>query len=243
MNLKNKVVIITGASRGLGRKLAFDLAKKKAKLVLFSRNQKDLIEVKRIIVKKYKGKVITVDGDISDFHDVKRLFLKCMKEDEKIDILICNAGVNYKKPFYELEEAEWNSIFNTNVKGVFLCTKENNKHMKKGKIVIISSVAGWFGAKNYAAYCASKHAIEGYAKGMKKDLKNKIKINIFHPYRLNTDFHKNYSIKSPMAHKIKPKLYSEYIISVLEGKYISASMIFIRNWAIRLSQILFSKKT
>ena len=137
MNLKNKVVIITGASRGLGRKLAFDLAKKKAKLVLFSRNQKDLIEVKRIIVKKYKGKVITVDGDISDFHDVKRLFLKCMKEYEKIDILICNAGVNYKKPFYELEEAEWNSIFNTNVKGVFLCTKENNKHMKKGKIVII----------------------------------------------------------------------------------------------------------
>jgi len=166
MNLKNKVIIITGASRGLGKELALQLAKEKSKLVLVARNQADLNNVKKEIKSK---DVITIKADVTNIKDVKRIFSVTKKKFKKIDIIINNAGVNVKDYFYNLSEQDYDYIMNTNVKAVFTCTKEAYKHMRRGKIIIVSSVAGWFGAKYYSVYCASKHALEGFAKSMLKD--------------------------------------------------------------------------
>jgi 3-oxoacyl-[acyl-carrier protein] reductase len=238
MKVQNKVVIITGASRGLGKELALKLAKERARVVMCARNLKDLIVVKKQIIKKYKGECLAIDADVSDEEDVRRLFSRAMVKFGHVDMVICNAGLNVKKPFFEITEDEWNSVIDTNTKGVFLCTKEAYKHMDRGKIAVISSVAGMFGAKNYSLYCASKHAIEGFVKGAKKDMRKPIDVKVFHPYRLDTSFHKNYRIKSPESHMISPGLYADYVISTLMGRPIASSLYFIRNEFLRALKII-----
>ncbi len=237
MDLKDKVAIITGASRGLGKEIALKLAEKGSKLVLCSRNEKDLLVVKEEISKKNNVQIIIVKADVTKAKDVENVFSHAIKRFKKIDILVNNAGMNIKKQFFEYSEEEWDTVMNTNIKAIFLFTKQANKYMKKGKIVIISSVAGLFGSKYYSAYCASKHAVEGYTKSIKKEISKNIKIHVFHPYRLKTHFDKGYKIKSPEHHMIPPSLYAEYIVSVLEKNYLLASFYFMRNvilWLVKL---------
>ena len=235
MNLKNKVVIITGASRGLGKELALKLAQEKSKLVLVARNQNDLNKVKKEIK---ESEVITIKADVTNIKDVKRIFSVTKRKFKKVDILINNAGVNVKDYFYNLSEQDYDYIMNTNVKAVFTCTKESYKHMKKGKIVIISSVAGWFGAKYYSVYCASKHALEGFAKSIKQEVRKSVKVHIFHPYRMRTSFHKNYSKKSPEHHMLDSKFYAEYIVAVLKENPFQAFLLNFRNWVMWLGLTL-----
>ena len=226
MNLKNKVVIITGASRGLGKELALQLAQEKSKLVLVARNKADLNNVKKNI----GNDVITIKADVTNIKDVKRIFSVTKRKFKKVDILINNAGVNVKDYFYNLSEEDYDYIMDTNVKAVFTCTKESYKHMKKGKIVIISSVAGWFGAKNYSVYCASKHALEGFVKSIKQEVRKSVKVHIFHPYRMRTSFHKNYNKKSPEHHMLDPKHYAQYVVAVLKENSFHAFLLHFRNW-------------
>ncbi len=235
MNLKNKVIIITGASRGLGKELALQLAKEKSKLVLVARNQADLNNVKKEIKSK---DVITIKADVTNIKDVKRIFSVTKKKFKKIDIIINNAGVNVKDYFYNLSEQDYDYIMNTNVKAVFTCTKEAYKYIKKGKIIIVSSVAGWFGAKKYSVYCASKHALEGFAKSIKQEVKKSVKVRIFHPYRMRTNFHKSYSKKSPEHHMLDPKFYAEYMVAVIKENSFQAFLLHFRNWVMWLGLTL-----
>jgi len=226
MNLKNKVIIITGASRGLGKELALLLDKEEPKLVLAARNLKDLSNVK----KQLKSKSIVVKTDVSKLKDIKRLFKRTKDKFGKVDILVNNAGFNTKKLFYNYTEDELDEMFAVNTKGVILSCREGMKSMKTGgKILIVSSVAGFLSLKYYSIYSATKHALEGFVKGAKKETK-KVKFHIFHPFRLKTSFHKNYKVKSPEKHMLDAKDYAEYMIAVMKDDTGESIRLFLRNW-------------
>lgn len=272
MTLKNKSIIITGSSSGLGKALAIKLLQKGANVTISSHNKEELQKTEKDLRSRgstssqdptsssktnkkstsYKvqtASLLAIPADVTKIEDIKNLFKQTNDHFGKVDILINNAGINIKKPFQEFTEQDMQMIFGTNVKGVMIATQEAVKYIKHGKIINISSVAGWFGAKNYALYSASKHAVEGFSKCIKKELSvgaisyghpnsHKIKIQTFHPYRLKTNLSKNYTIKSPSKHQIDPYLYAEYITASLEDNYPKAIFLFLRNWLIRLKQIL-----
>lgn len=217
-----QVIIITGASRGLGRELALELDKIDFKLVLASRSLEDLRKLK----KQLRTETLIVKADVSKPEDVKNLFEQAIKKFGKIDIVINNAGMNYKKPFYEYSEEEYDYLMAVNTKSFFLSCKFAHEYIKEGKIVIISSIAGLFSQKYYSVYSASKHALEGFVKGARKE--TNLKFSIFHPYRLDTDFGKNYKHKSP-KHRLHPRLYAQYVAAKIKGNHLLASYYFIRN--------------
>jgi len=232
MNLKNKVIIITGASRGLGKELALLLDKEEAKIVLAARNLKDLSDEK----KQLKSESIVAKTDVSKSKDIKRLFKRTKDKFGKVDILVNNAGYNTKKFFYNFTEQEIDDLFAVNTKGVILSCKESLKYMKKGKILIVSSVAGLFSQKYYSMYSATKHALEGFVKGARRETK-KVDFHIFHPYRLKTSFHKDYKVKSPEKHMLPAKDYAEYMIAVMKDDTGESIRLFLRNlgkWIVKI---------
>jgi len=227
MNLKNKVIIITGASRGLGKELALMLDKEEPKLVLAARNLKDLGEVKKQL---RWSESIVAKTDVSKLKDIKRLFKRTKDKFGKVDVLVNNAGFNTKKLFYNYTEEELDEMFAVNTKGVILASKEAMTHMKKNsKILIVSSVAGFLSLKYYSIYSATKHALEGFVKGAKKETK-KVKFHIFHPFRLKTHFHRKYRVKSPEKHMLDAKDYAEYMIAVMKEDTGESIRLFLRNW-------------
>ncbi|MBU0757448.1 MAG: SDR family oxidoreductase [Nanoarchaeota archaeon] len=233
MHLKNTVVIVTGASRGLGKELALQLSKEKCRLVLTGRNLPDLKRVK----KEVKTECIIVKADMSQEDDVKKLFAETKRQFGKIDLLVNNAGMNYKKKFFDYSEKELDYLFRVNTLSVIQSCKEAYNNMDEGRIVIISSMAGLLSDKYYSVYSASKHALEGFVKGARKETEKPIDFLIFHPYRLATSFHKKYKHKSPGSHMLDPKDYARYIVSRIKGET-DAFFMFLNNWAFWLKKFL-----
>ena len=221
-----KVFIITGASSGLGREISFLLDKPKYKLVLVSNDKKGL----QVVANKIDHETMIIDADLADSKSYHEIIEKTINKFGRIDCLINNAGINIKKPFYQFTQEEYDLMFALNTKAYIMLTKYAYNHMKHGKIVFISSVAGLFAPKYYSFYGATKHSIEGFYKGAKKDISKDVKLHIFHPYRLKTNLSKDYIYKSPEKHKIHPKLYAEYVVAKIENKHILACFYFIRIW-------------
>jgi len=118
-----------------------------------------------------------------------------------------------------------------------LSTIYGYREMKQGVIATISSVGGFIAPKNYAIYSASKHAIEGYMKSVKKDMNKNIKIMVFRPFRLNTNLNKYATVKSPSKHRLDPRLYAEYVVARINGQKLKAFFYNTRNillWIIKL---------
>ncbi|MCM2326218.1 MAG: SDR family oxidoreductase, partial [Candidatus Woesearchaeota archaeon] len=132
MDLKDKVIVITGASRGLGRELAKELDKEDCRLILVARTGSELESLK----KELDSKSAVIMADVSK--NVKEIFRTAAKRFGKVDIFINNAGMNLKKPFYEYSDDEIERIFSTNTISIIRSSKEAYASMKEGKIVIIS---------------------------------------------------------------------------------------------------------
>lgn len=161
MKLKNKVAIVTGAKRGIGRAIALELAKEGAKVIISDINLKEC-QIVCDEIKKIGSEALAIKCDVSKKKDVDEMIKKTIQKFKKIDIFVNNAGVLIMKPFIQMTEKDWDFVLDINLKGVFLCTNAVVKHMvkqKSGKIISIASIAGEVGFDNTSAYCASKAAI------------------------------------------------------------------------------------
>lgn len=161
MKLKNKVAIVTGSRRGIGRAIALELAKEGAKVVVSDIALKECQNVCEEI-KKIGSDAIAVKCDVSKKGDVDAMIRKTIQKFKRIDILVNNAGVVSMKPFVQMTEKDWDFTLDINLKGVFLCTNSVTKQMikqKSGKIISIASIAGEVGFMNTSAYCASKAGV------------------------------------------------------------------------------------
>lgn len=158
MLLKNKIAIVTGAGRGIGRAIALDFAKEGANVVVVSRSMDELIELSEEI-KRFKVEALPIKSDISLEEDVKHIFSETISVFKRLDILINNAGIHLLKPILDTTVEEWDRVMEINLRGTFLCCREALKIMipqNYGKIINISSASGVKGSSNLGAYCASK---------------------------------------------------------------------------------------
>ena len=166
--MKNKVIIITGASSGIGRALAFEAAKRKAKLVLAARNSEKLKALAEEL-QKQQIELLTVSTDVSKEEDCKSLIDQAVGRFGKIDVLINNAGISMRALFADTSLDVIRQLMDTNFWGTVQCTKYALPHLLEahGSVVGVSSIAGYKGLPGRTGYSASKFAIQGFLESLR----------------------------------------------------------------------------
>jgi dehydrogenase/reductase SDR family member 7B len=161
--MKDKVCIITGASSGIGKALAFELAGQNAKLVIAARKVAELEEIKKTI-EQGGGEVLVVKTDVSVEADCKNLIEETLKHYGRIDVLINNAGISMRAIFEEVDLKVLKQLMDINFWGTVYCTKYALPHLLKtqGSVTGVSSVAGYKGLPGRTGYSASKFAMQGF---------------------------------------------------------------------------------
>lgn len=202
MEFANQVVLITGASNGIGRQLAADFAARGAVVVGCGRSiprlKETLMEVRRA-----SPRSAMIGCDVGDAEQVRGMTAKVFADYGRIDILINNAGVGMRKPFIDTPLETIEEIMRTNFLGAVYCTHEVLPSMitqGSGHIVNISSAAGKIGTLNLAAYCGSKFAMNGWSESLYHELKPLgIKVSIICPGPVETDFNRNFRDSEPKS--------------------------------------------
>ena len=198
----NKVVIITGASRGIGRETAKYLVKKGYTVIAnYNKSEKNAIELQEEL-KKDNYNVDIFKADVSKREEVKKLINYVLTKYNKIDVLINNAGISEFKMFTDVTDDDWNNIINNNLYSSFISTQEvlnNMIHNKKGCIINISSVWGVVGASCESIYSISKAGIDAMTKSLAKELgPSNIRVNSIAPGIIDTGMNSRLS-----EHEIK----------------------------------------
>ena len=191
MLLDGKVALVTGASRGIGRAIAVKLASEGAKVAVnYAGNTAKAEEVKAEI-EKNGGEAVLVQADISDSKAVDAMIEKVTEAFGSIDILVNNAGITRDGLLMRMKEEDFDAVINTNLKGVFYCTKAVSKLMMKkrsGRIVNMASVVGLMGNAGQANYAAAKAGVIGFSKSAAKELAARgIRVNVVAPGFIATD--------------------------------------------------------
>ena len=191
MLLGGKVALVTGASRGIGRAIALRLAQEGAAVALnYAGNVKAAEEVKQEI-ENAGGKAILVQADVADAEAVEAMISQVTEAFGSIDILVNNAGITRDGLLMRMKEADWDAVINTNLKGIFHCTKLVSKLMMKkrsGRIVNMASVVGVTGNAGQANYAAAKAGVIGFSKSIAKELASRgITVNMVAPGYIETD--------------------------------------------------------
>ena len=189
----NKIVLITGATSGIGKACAVKFASSGDHIIITGRRNERLIELKTQLEKDCGIQVLTLCFDVQDRQAVNAAFANLPVQWQKIDILINNAGLALgRDSFEEADMDDWETMLNSNVHGLLYVSKAVLPYMlaqQKGHIVNMGSVAGKEVYENGNVYCASKFAVDAITKAMRIDLlKNNIKVTGIHPGAVETEF-------------------------------------------------------
>lgn len=191
MLLESKVALVTGASRGIGRGIALEMARQGADIVVnYSHSEEKANEVARS-VNALGRRVLLVKADVSKPGEVEDMRKQVIREFGGAGILVNNAGVHYHLKSWEIDEVEWRRVLGVNLDGVFLCSKAFCHEMKAnkwGRIINISSVVGFIGTDHEAHYGASKAAVVGFTKSLALELAPyNVTVNAIAPGLIETD--------------------------------------------------------
>ncbi|MGL4739380.1 MAG: 3-oxoacyl-[acyl-carrier-protein] reductase [Sarcina sp.] len=189
--MQNKNVIVTGATRGIGKAIALKLASKGANIVIGYRSSDDEAQKVKDMIENMGVKALTVKGDVSDAEYAKEIIAVCKKELGSVDILVNNAGITKDGLVMRMKEEDFTSVLDVNLKGTFNCSKEAAIVMlrqKSGKIINMSSVVGIMGNAGQVNYSASKAGVLGLTKSLAKELGSRgITVNAVAPGFIETD--------------------------------------------------------
>ena len=210
INTKNKIALVTGAGKGIGKACAIALAEAGAQVIILSRTEKDLIEVQKII-KKQKRKCTYFVCDVTNIAEIKKIFNKI----SKLDILVNNAGTNRPEYFTKIKRKDMSEVVDLNIKASFdvaqlstnVMLKSKNRKKIGGSIINLSSQLGKVGAPLRSVYNMTKFGVEGLTKGMAIDLaKHNIRVNSICPTFVETPmvkkFFKNKDFKKSVIKNI-----------------------------------------
>jgi 3-oxoacyl-[acyl-carrier protein] reductase len=203
-NLKDRTVIITGGSKGIGRVLALKLASEGANIVVTGRTEKDLLKMKVELLKQNPSiKIISIPSDVSVYDDVKSLVRQVVSEFGHIHYLINNAALLTHKPISEFGVDEWKKVIDVNLNGPFMMCREVIPHMEKlskttgGTIINIASTSGKRGYERGTAYSSSKFAMRGLSESLFKEVRNSnIRVVTIFPSYVDTKISEESKLKN-----------------------------------------------
>ena len=206
-DLREKVAIVTGGARGIGRAIALELAGRGCNVVV-SDIDLEGAESTASEIRKMDVESLAVQSDISKSEDVESMTKKVIDQFSRIDILINNAGITRDNLLMRLEEKDWDLVLEINLKGAFLCTKQVIRMMMKqrsGKIVNMASVIGVMGNAGQANYAASKAGLIGFTKSVAKEVASRnIQVNAIAPGFIETE----------MTAKLSQEVLDSYIANI-----------------------------
>jgi 3-oxoacyl-[acyl-carrier protein] reductase len=191
MNLEGRVALVTGASRGIGREIALELARRGANVAVnYSGSEAKANEVVDLI-KEIGQDAFAVQADVSNSEAVSNMVQATIDRFGKLDIVINNAGITRDNLLMRMKEDEWDDVININLKGVFLVTKAVTRQMMKqryGRIINVASIVGVSGNPGQANYVAAKAGVIGLTKTSAKELASRhITVNAIAPGFITTD--------------------------------------------------------
>ena len=199
LNLKNKVVLLTGAGKGIGRAILNLLIEEKVIIYAITRNKQDFKNIK-----KNKNLFLFV-GDVTNQEIINQIFLRAKKNKHKLNCLVNNAGIRQRKKFSDINKQDLNVIFENNFFSLFNMSQHFSKQFKynktMGSIINISSIVGNLGFSELAGYASTKAAIDGLTKSLAAEFsKKKIRVNSIAPGFVKSSYFKKFK-------KEKSKLY------------------------------------
>ncbi len=231
MNLNDKVALITGGDKGIGREISIMIASKGANIAINYHSNEE--EAKRTAekIRSYKRKAKFYRADVAQYDEVKEMVNKIEKDFGKIDILVNNAGIPGENSSLEkITDDEWNRVIEVNLKSMFNCCKAVVPKMKKGKIVNISSIAGKMGGTIGCHYGASKAGVIGLTFALAAELAPLITVNAIAPGPVDTDLispekKEELSKLTPFGRIAQPEEIAHTVIYLLENDYVSGEVI------------------
>lgn len=193
----NKVIIVTGASKGIGKEISKELAKKGNTIIAnYNKSEKEIKELQQEL-EKQNIKIDIYKADVSKREEATNLVKYTIQNYGKIDVLINNAGISQIKEFTQITDEDWNNMINTNLNSVFYMSQEachNMIHNKKGCIINISSIWGITGASCEVHYSVSKAGVDALTKALAKELgPSNIRVNSIAPGIINTEMNTHLS--------------------------------------------------
>ncbi|WP_018766127.1 SDR family NAD(P)-dependent oxidoreductase [Bacillus sp. 105MF] len=225
--LQEKVIVITGASSGIGEQVAMQVAAQGAIPVLIARTEEKLRVLAGKIKATYNTPCYYYVLDVSEEAEIDTVFARILKDAGQIDILVNNAGFGIFKTFEEASMTEVKDMFQVNVFGLVACTKAVLPHMlerNSGQIINIASLAGKIATPKSSAYAASKHAVLGFTNSLRMELSNtNIHVTAINPGPIDTNFfdiadQSGTYVKNMGRYMLKPIYVAEQIVKVMQTK-------------------------